>query len=61
MSKSNEFVKVAIVGAGGMGRGVAREMMKLPDVQIIAVADPADGYQDDFFYKSPVGRLPVKA
>ena len=60
MKTASDVVKVAIVGAGGMGRGVARELMKLPDVRIVAVADPADAYQDDFFYKCLVGRLPVK-
>lgn len=58
---ASETVNVAIVGAGGMGRGVAQELMRLPDVRIIAVADPAESYQDDFFYKCPVGRLPLKA
>ena len=48
----SDTVNVAIVGAGGMGRGVAQELMRLPDVRIIAVADPAESYQDDFFYKS---------
>ncbi len=57
---ASEMVNVAIVGAGGMGRGVARELMKLPDVRIIAVADPAADYRDDFFYKARVGRLPLK-
>ena len=57
----SDTVNVAIVGAGGMGRGVAQELMKLPDVRIIAVADPAAAYQDDFFYKTLVGRLPLQA
>ena len=61
MAPANETVNVAIVGAGGMGRGVARHLLQLPDVRIIAVADPAAAYQDDFFYKSLVGRLPLKA
>ncbi|MBT3291871.1 MAG: Gfo/Idh/MocA family oxidoreductase [Victivallales bacterium] len=61
MTKPSDIVNVAIVGAGGMGRGVARNLMALPDVRIIAVADPADEYADDFFYKSAVGRLPMKA
>ena len=56
-----EKVHVAIVGAGGMGRGVMRNLLPFPDVRIVAVADPAAVYEDDFFYKSPVGRLPVKA
>lgn len=58
---SRDIVNVAIVGAGGMGQGVARNLMKLPDVRIVAVADPADTYQDDFFYRRPVGRLALKA
>jgi predicted dehydrogenase len=44
-----------------MGRGVTRNLLPFPDVRVIAVADPADAYQDDFFYKSLVGRLPLKA
>ncbi|MBT3374781.1 MAG: Gfo/Idh/MocA family oxidoreductase [Lentisphaerae bacterium] len=61
MPKANDTVNVAIVGAGGMGRGVARCLMPFADVRIIAVADPAGAYEDDFFYKKPVGRLPLKA
>lgn len=61
MVASNDIVNVAIVGAGGMGCGVARCLLPLPDVRIVAVADPAGAYEDDFFYKTQVGRLPLKA
>lgn len=61
MTAVNSTVNVAIVGAGGMGRGVARCLFPLADVRIIAVADPAGAYEDDFFYKTQVGRLPLKA
>lgn len=61
MKRGNDIVNVAIVGAGGMGRGVTRALFALPDVRVIAVADPAGAYADDFFYKTRVGRLPLKA
>lgn len=55
----NDIVNVALVGAGGMGQGVIRKLMELPDVRIVAIADPFKAYQDDFYYKRPLGRVPV--
>ncbi len=55
----HDTVNVALVGAGGMGEGVIKNLLTLPDVRIVAVADPIASYQDDFFYKRPLGRLPV--
>lgn len=58
----SEKVNVALIGCGGQGRTNLRELMKLDDVQVIAVADPSE--QDDlgrFYYKGMAGRLPVKA
>ena len=42
----------------GMGEGVIK-LLELPDVRIVAIADPIASYEDDFFYKRPLGRLPV--
>ena len=51
---------VALVGAGGRGLQNARELMKLPDVQITAVADPAEFWDlRDFYYRGVSGRGPV--
>jgi predicted dehydrogenase len=54
------LVKVALIGAGGMGEGVINILKEFPDVRIVAVADPAACYQDWGYYKRPLGRLPVK-
>ena len=58
----SEKVNVAVVGAGGQGRSNVRELLRLPDVQIIAVADPIENHDlADFYYKGKAGRKPVKA
>src|SRR6266404_8114403 len=58
----SEKVNIAIVGAGGQGRFNVRELLQLPDVQIIAVADPIERHDlADFYYKGQSGRKPVKA
>lgn len=58
----SEKVNVAIIGCGGQGRTNLRELLKLEDVQVMAVADPrgAANY-DAFYYKGMAGRLPLKA
>src|SRR5690606_16042616 len=50
-----------LIGAGGKGRQNTAELLKLKDVQVTAIADPAN-YWDlkDFYYKSKAGRGPVK-
>ncbi len=56
----SDRVHVALVGAGGRGRQNARELMKLPDVRITVVADPAEQWElERFYYKGMAGRLPV--
>ena len=58
----SEKVNVAIVGAGGQGRSNVRELLRLSDVQIIAVADPIENHDlAGFYYKGKAGRKPVKA
>ena len=53
---------VAVVGVGGRGTQNMKELLKLPDVQVIAVADPAESFGlEDFYYKGLGGRLPAIA
>lgn len=57
----SDKVNVAIVGAGGRGRRNVEALLQLDDVQVTAIADPAE-YWDlkDFYYQSKAGRGPVK-
>jgi predicted dehydrogenase len=56
----SDKVNVALVGAGGRGRENVRELFKLADVQVIAVADPAERWDlGSFYYKNDAGRAPV--
>src|SRR5208282_582322 len=55
-------INIALVGAGGQGRTNMRALLQEPDVQVIAVADPAEHWNlDAFYYKGDAGRKPVKA
>jgi predicted dehydrogenase len=57
----SEKVNVAIIGCGGQGLTNTRALFQLPDVQIIAVADPAEFQNlESFYYKGTAGRLKVK-
>ena len=58
----SDRVNVALIGAGGRGRQNARELMKLDDVRITSVIDPAE-YWDlaNFYYRGDAGRHPVCA
>lgn len=57
----SDRVNVALVGAGGRGLQNARELMKLPEVQISAIADPAEAWDlKDFYYRGVAGREPVR-
>ncbi len=56
----SEVMNLAIVGAGGRGRQVLKEMMKEPDVRVVAVADPARSFSlQDFYYRDVGGREPT--
>ncbi len=58
----SDRVHVALVGAGGRGFQNARELLKLPDVRITAVADPAESWDlSNFYYRGVAGRDPVSA
>ncbi len=55
-------VNVAIIGCGGQGRTNLRELLKLEDVQVMAVADPVESTDyESFYYKGMGGRKPVRA
>lgn len=56
----SERVNVALVGVGGRGTQNARELMKLDDVQITTVADPAEYWDlSNFYYRGTAGRGPM--
>ena len=58
----SEKVNVALVGAGGQGRMNLQSLFALPDVQVVAVADPAEAFSlEDFYYRGQGGRLATKA
>lgn len=58
----SDQVNVALVGAGGRGLRNARELMKLSDVRIRAVADPAEHWDlSNYYYRGVAGRLPSVA
>lgn len=56
----NDKINIGIVGAGGRSLGIIRELFTLDDVQVIAIADPAEYWKNDILYKSDTGRKPVK-
>ncbi len=57
----SEKINLAIVGAGGRGRQVLREMMGEADVRVVAVADPAKSFSlENFYYKDVGGREPTR-
>lgn len=58
----SDRVNVALLGAGGRGRQNVRELLKLNDVRVSAVADPAEHWDlSKFYYRGEAGRLPVCA
>ncbi len=57
----SDKVNVAIVGVGGQGRHNTLQLLQLDDVQVTAIADPAEYWNlNDFYYKAIAGRGPVK-
>lgn len=58
----SEKVNVALVGAGGRGIQNMKALLALADVQVIAIADPAETFSlEAFYYKGQGGRKPAKA
>ncbi|GJM28900.1 MAG: oxidoreductase [Cyclobacteriaceae bacterium] len=57
----SDKVNIAVVGVGGRGKQNAAELLKLSDVQVTAIADPAE-YWDlgRFYYKSLAGKGPTR-
>ena len=57
----SDKVNIGIIGAGGKGRENTANLMKLDDVQITAIADPANYWNlAEFYYRFEAGRGPVK-
>jgi len=57
----SEKVNVALIGAGGQGRSNLKQLFRLDDVQVTALADPCTEWcLDRFYYKGKAGRLPIK-
>jgi predicted dehydrogenase len=57
----SEKVNVGVVGVGGQGQHNTKQLLLLDDVQVIAIADPAEYWDlSSFYYKSYSGRGPVK-
>lgn len=57
----SEKIHVAIVGAGGRGRQVLKQLLQEKDVQAVAVADPAKSFSlQNFYYKDVGGREPTR-
>jgi predicted dehydrogenase len=58
----SEKVNVAVVGVGGRGTQNMKALLALADVQVVAVADPAESYSlEEFYYKGLGGRAPAIA
>lgn len=57
----SDKVNIGVVGVGGRGKQNVAELLKLEDVQVTAIADPAE-YWDlaKYYYKTEAGRGPVK-
>lgn len=56
----SDKVNIAIVGCGGQSLFSINELFKLNDVQLTAVADPAEYWQNDVLYSGDTGRGPIK-
>src|SRR5690606_25880374 len=57
----SDKVNIGIIGAGGKGRQNTANLLKLDDVQVTAIADPANYWNlEDFYYRFEAGRGPVK-
>jgi len=57
----SDKVNVGVVGVGGRGRRNVEALLQLDEVQVTAIADPAEYWElYDFYYQSEAGRGPVK-
>ena len=57
----SDMVYLGIVGVGGRGKNNLRELLKLDNVKVVALADPSE-YWDlaNFYYRTTAGRGPIK-
>lgn len=56
----SDRVRVGVVGVGGRGRENVDELLKLKDVEVTCIADPAESWNlDKYYYKGIAGRGPV--
>ena len=56
----SDKINIGIVGAGGRSMGIISELFTLEDVQLTAIADPSEYWENDILYNSDTGRKPVK-
>lgn len=57
----SDQVNIGIIGAGGKGRQNTANLLKLDDVKVTAITDPANYWNlKDFYYRFEAGRGPVK-
>ncbi len=56
----SDKVNIGIIGAGGQSLFSINELFKLEDVQLTAVADPAEYWQNDVLYSVDTGRGPIR-
>lgn len=56
----SDKVNIGIVGAGGQSMFSIKELLKLDDVQLTTIADPAYLWTNDILYSSDTGRGPAK-
>ncbi len=58
----SERVNVAMIGVGGQGIVNLRQLLQFDDVQVVAIADPAERFSlEEFYYGGEGGRAPTKA
>ena len=58
----SDKVNVGVVGVGGRGKENIGDLLKLDDVQVTAISDPAEHWDlSMFYYRTEAGRGPVKA
>jgi predicted dehydrogenase len=56
----SDKVNIGIIGAGGQSMYSIRELFKLEDVQLTAIADPSNYWTNDILYRADSGRGPTK-
>ena len=57
----SDKVNIALIGAGGRGKQNVRDLLRLEDVSVTAIADPAEYWDlNHFYYRTLAGSGPVK-